>query len=300
MNRVHGAHNRSPPIHNRMRPFVHAADPIAALLRHVRLSAETFHTGTLCGTHAFTGTAGVGHLHVIRAGRMRLQQRGVPEIRITEPSVVFFAGPRYHRLAVVGRASCDVICANIRYGIGPENALTRSFPPTLVVPYRRVRGASQALALLQAESDGGCYGRSAVLDRVCEILVVQMARHAIDRRIVAGGLLAGFAHPPIAGVLRAVMDRPGAAWSVDRMAARANLSRSAFAREFARVVGQAPAEYLVEARLAEAQRLLSAGRTLDQVALAVGYSSQPALSRAFIRRTGMSPSRWLRVVSRSA
>ena len=292
------AHNRLVLIHNRMSPIAHSADPIAALLSHVRIHAETFHTGALCGAHSFTEGAGVGHLHVIRSGRVRLRERGSPEVHIEEPSIVFFARPLRHRLMVVGRVPGDVICANIRYGVGQENALTRSLPPVLVVPYRTVRGFSHSLALLRAEADDDALGRTAVLDRVCEILVVQLVRHAVERRLVTRGVLAGLAHPRIASVVQAVAAKPGARWSVERMAVRANLSRSAFSREFVRIVGQSPADFLAEVRVAEAQRLLATARTLDQVALAVGYSSQPALSRAFIRRTGTSPSRWLRAFMR--
>jgi AraC-like DNA-binding protein len=47
-------------------------------------------------------------------------------------------------------------------------------------------------------------------------------------------------------------------------------------------------------REAEAERLLSAGVPLGDIALRLGYSDQTAWNRAFRRWKGMAPSRWLR------
>jgi AraC-like DNA-binding protein len=78
------------------------------------------------------------------------------------------------------------------------------------------------------------------------------------------------------------------------MAARALLSRNGFAQEFRKVVGITPADFLTRVRITLAQRLLRKGRSVALVADDVGYGSQPAFSRAFIRETGVSPSTWVR------
>jgi AraC-like DNA-binding protein len=43
-----------------------------------------------------------------------------------------------------------------------------------------------------------------------------------------------------------------------------------------------------------ARQLLRQRLPVEQVAIRVGYQSQPAFSRAFIARFGVSPSAWLR------
>jgi len=83
------------------------------------------------------------------------------------------------------------------------------------------------------------------------------------------------------------------------MAVRANLSRNGFANEFRNVVGSTPAEFLTGIRISQAQRLLRKGRSVALVAEDVGYNSQPAFSRAFIRELGLSPSAWIREIERS-
>lgn len=86
-------------------------------------------------------------------------------------------------------------------------------------------------------------------------------------------------------------------WTVDSMVEHTHLSRNGFAQEFRNVVGITPANFLTRVRTALAQRLLHKGRPVALVAEEVGYGSQPAFSRAFIRETGMSPSAWVRTIT---
>lgn len=77
------------------------------------------------------------------------------------------------------------------------------------------------------------------------------------------------------------------------MAARAGMSRSAFAAAFKAAVGQPPADYLADWRLSLAQTELRRGRQVKQIADELGYASAPALSRLFSQRLGCSPRQWL-------
>jgi transcriptional regulator GlxA family with amidase domain len=83
--------------------------------------------------------------------------------------------------------------------------------------------------------------------------------------------------------------------TVDTLAERACLSVRQFARAFKREFGVTPAEFVEEARLAEAgRRFTSATRrvSVDAVARSVGYSSEDVFRRAFERRFGVSPSQY--------
>ncbi|MBR8186450.1 helix-turn-helix transcriptional regulator [Burkholderia ambifaria] len=74
-----------------------------------------------------------------------------------------------------------------------------------------------------------------------------------------------------------------------------NLSRSAFANRFQRVVGQAPLSYLTTWRLDRAAELLRYSRApVADIANRVGYTSEAAFSRAFRGRYEMSPIQWRR------
>lgn len=106
---------------------------------------------------------------------------------------------------------------------------------------------------------------------------------------------AGLSDPRLARALVALHEAPGEPWDLPRMAARAGMSRSAFAASFRRTVGQPPADYLTDWRLtlAQAQAQLRLGRPVKSVALELGYANASALSRAFTARMGQSPRQWL-------
>lgn len=83
--------------------------------------------------------------------------------------------------------------------------------------------------------------------------------------------------------------------TVEVLAARAYLSVRQFARAFKHAFGVTPAEFVEEARLAEAGRRFTAATRrvrVDAVARSVGYSSEDVFRRAFVRRFGVSPSQY--------
>jgi AraC-like DNA-binding protein len=274
-------------------------DGISRLLDHIGLRANTFYAGPLCGLHDFSADEGVGHLHVIGAGAMRALQAGHADIQVTEPTLLFYPRPITHRLDVDDAVTADVLCATVRYDAGQENPITQTFPAVVVIPFNGGQRIELTLSALFAEARDDGPGRQVMLDRLCDILLIQIVRFVLETGLVQHGVLAGLAHPRLAPLLIALLDDPRASWTVDSMAARAHLSRNGFAQEFSKVVGTTPADFLTRVRIALAQRLLRKGQPVTLVADAAGYGSQPAFSRAFIRETGMSPSAWMKTLKAS-
>ena len=78
------------------------------------------------------------------------------------------------------------------------------------------------------------------------------------------------------------------------------MSRTTFALRFRTVVGVAPLAYLLDWRMHLAERdLRESNKPVSALALALGYSSQSAFSKAFKRSMGMAPKRY-RTTFRSA
>lgn len=84
---------------------------------------------------------------------------------------------------------------------------------------------------------------------------------------------------------------PAETWTVEGLASEAGMSRTAFAEQFVRTVNCTPLAYVTEWRLTKAHALVTdTRRSLDDIALEVGYGSAAALSRAFSRRFDIAPS----------
>jgi transcriptional regulator GlxA family with amidase domain len=83
--------------------------------------------------------------------------------------------------------------------------------------------------------------------------------------------------------------------SVHALARRACMSPSHFNRAFKSVFGSTPAEFVETLRVNEAKRRLSVPkRTLDTIAASVGFSDAQTFGRAFERRLGAKPRRYLK------
>ncbi len=78
--------------------------------------------------------------------------------------------------------------------------------------------------------------------------------------------------------------------SIQHLARVAGLSESAFRKQFREVVGCAPHDYITRRRVQAAQALLaSGGKSITEVAMALGFSSSQYFATVFKRVTGQSP-----------
>jgi transcriptional regulator GlxA family with amidase domain len=79
--------------------------------------------------------------------------------------------------------------------------------------------------------------------------------------------------------------------SVEALAGRAGLSVRQFRRRFTAVFSVPPGTYVEQIRLDESRkRLFAAERTVESVAISVGFASADSFRRAFVRRFGVAPS----------
>lgn len=267
-------------------------DPLASLLNSFSLHAGVFYTGNICGIHDFERDTQRGHLHLIRSGDV--QVRGVTRRRfaVTEPTLMFLPRPDQHRLVADEGAGADVVCATVQFGGTGINPITASLPDLVMVPLSQLPGVDALLDLMFDEAFHEMPGRQGVLDRLCEVLMVRLLRHCMAQGLTQGGTLAGLADARLGPVLAALHDAPAHEWDLPAMASLAGMSRARFAVRFKEVTGLTPADYLSSWRVLTAQRLMTRGVAIKQVAEEVGYGSASALSRAFVRKLGMAPGQW--------
>ena len=174
----------------------------------------------------------------------------------------------------------------------PAACWTASRPVVHIRTVRRtVLGAT--LDLLADEVQGREVGSEAVISRLCDVLVIQAIRHWMTTGEATGSRwLQAMGDPQVGPALAALHAAPGEPWTVGSLAARAAMSRSAFAARFRELLGQPVMGYLTELRMQLAVDLLHRhDRTVAEVATAVGYESDASFSRVFKRHLGTSPRR---------
>jgi AraC-like DNA-binding protein len=175
----------------------------------------------------------------------------------------------------------------------PDTALLVTLLPALV-HVRGVERLSVLVRLVGEEAGERRSGRELVLTRLVEILLIEALR-STSHGAATPGLLRGLADGRIAASMRLMHGEPARAWTVEQLAKKVAMSRSAFFERFTRAVGQRPMEYLLAWRMALAKDLLRRqDSALAEVAERVGYSSASTFSTAFSRHVGQAPGRYAR------
>ncbi len=268
-------------------------DRLVSLLKRFELRARVFQAGPLCQSSAFSAEDGLGYIHVLRAGALRVEGSGHKPRIVERPCVLFYMTPTTHRLVPL-KAGTDTLCASFEFGTGLQNPLIKALPDLLLVDLDGMPNIATTLQLLFKEAQEHHCGRQAILDRLSEVLIVLLLRELMDQERIASGLLAGLSDLRLAKAINAMHAQPARPWTLESLAETASMSRARFAVRFRETVGTTPMQYLGEWRLSVAQSLLRRGRSVQMVADQVGYASASALSRAFTAQLGKSPSAWRR------
>lgn len=176
----------------------------------------------------------------------------------------------------------------------PDAALLVSLLPVLI-HVRGVERLSVLVKLVREETLEQRPGRDHVLVRFVEVLLVEALRSTAATDAPAG-LIRGLADAKLAVAMRLMHGEPSRSWTVEELAKKASLSRSAFFARFTSAVGLPPMEYLLAWRMALAKDLLCKDdAAIATVAERVGYGSASAFSTAFSRYVGQPPGRYARL-----
>jgi AraC-like DNA-binding protein len=84
-------------------------------------------------------------------------------------------------------------------------------------------------------------------------------------------------------------DHAAAPLTLAALADEAGLSRFQLVRSFAKLTGFTPHAYIVQRRLDAARAMISRGALLADAAVSCGFADQSHLTRAFVRRYGLTP-----------
>jgi AraC family transcriptional regulator, activator of mtrCDE len=287
-------------------------DLITDLLHDLRLCARVFHRGQHCGAWVIPIEGeGSAIFHLVTHGALSVETRHRSEaIDVEAGDLVLFPRGRPHALRArqsaaateahlsfadgLDDSSTGLVCGRFEFHGDTGNPLLESLPDVLVVPARshpEEQWLRSLVCLIVWESTHPSAASEAVMERLAEALFIHALRSHLRENPASIGLLGAFGDPALRPVLEEMRRDPTRPWSLSAMAAVSKLSRSAFIKRFTRVLGAAPATYLKQLRLERGHRLLAESRhkVLD-IALACGYASEAAFSKAFKREYGVPPS----------
>ncbi len=193
-----------------------------------------------------------------------------------------------------GEIATRILCGYFRFDKGLQHPLMQALPPYLHVQ----RGAGDEYAWLrhvmetmELEVETERPGRDVVVDRLCEILFIQILRRAEEALGHHGSFLTALSDPTIRHALYLIHSQLDHPWTLGELAREVGTSRAVFASRFHQLVGMAPKTYITAWRMQKASRLLAdRGLSLSSVAAEVGFASDSAFSKAFKRFFKIAPS----------
>ena len=192
-----------------------------------------------------------------------------------------------------GGALSEMICAGFAFSAG-SHPLLSFLPPMIHLRGEETASLEPILELAEREMRSSSPATSAVLGRLAEILMIESVRAYVGTvRPEESCWLRALNDPQITTVLQAIHEKPAHAWTLASLAARASMSRTSLATRFRELLGTSVQAYISRVRMLTAAALIEHPQRpkLSRVAAEVGYGSEAAFSRAFVREMGVSPTK---------
>lgn len=196
-----------------------------------------------------------------------------------------------------GGAVTKMVCGYLACDSALFDAMLAPLPRVMIVSMRDGPGAQWLTSSIRfsiAESAAQRAGAGTMLAKLSELMFVEAIRRHIESLPEdQQGWLAGLRDRFVGKTLALLHAQPAHPWTVDELADRVGLSRSALAEKFTGLVGVPPMHYLTRWRLQLAADLLRSDRRgAGAIGAEVGYESEAAFNRAFKREMGMTPAAW--------
>lgn len=202
---------------------------------------------------------------------------------------------RYETLSFGGSGSrTDMVCGVLVFQ-HPLAIKLLGILPSHIVIRRDAEMTSNIIgnisSLLKAETNNIGVGAEGVIARLSDILVITaMRQYLLELNDEKVGWLGALEDDRIGKALKIIHETPDHHWSLEEIAQKVGMSRTSFAQQFKRLVGNTPMEYLTEWRMSLAYSKLQLSKdSILAIALDIGYQSEAAFSRAFKKVIGQSP-----------
>lgn len=187
----------------------------------------------------------------------------------------------------------QLVCGHFTFDTQASHPLIDTLPDTIhLQEYGNHAGTwiENTLRMISAEASKQQLGSDLIARKLSEILFAQALRSYLTEVGADRQVMAGFADRKISAVLSAVHKDPSLAWTIDKLADVAGMSRTAFVNRFTQTMSSTPMSYITQWRMQLArERLTGSTDPIVLIAESAGYQSEAAFSRVFKRFFGVAP-----------
>ncbi len=287
--------------------YLNTPDGLSSLLKHLELQAEVYVNGDFCGAWA-VDTSGSRRIpfHLVGDGVAWLHLDDRPARSLQPGQLAVFPRDRRHVIAHSEEAPAEtavnagmegegevtrLICGFFEFKQRSVWPLLETLPEVVVLDLSENESplGSMVVKLLVSELKGAAPGHYDVVNHLAHLLFVEVLRQQLAEGSIREGLLAALFDTRISRALASMHREPGNRWSLESLAEEAAMSRTTFAEQFRKLVGETPLHYLAGWRMELARKLLqTTPLTLAEIADRCGYESESAFQKAYRRIQGES------------
>jgi len=301
--------------------LMHYADTLSDLLRAFNLRTKTYFCSDFKSPWGLDiAQKKQGMFHVVIEGRAYLKLDGHTQgIWLNQGDIIAFPTGGAHQISdapnsathsaepVVAEIQAQnnpfweegaqhattLLCGEFDYASAKKHPFLKSLPCVIHIEADRsheLEWLRRLMRTLSTEARAPSLGSELVMDRITEILYVQLLRYYIASSTEPTGYLSALADDRTAEALHLIHQDFPSRLSIENIASEVGLSRSAFSERFTRLVGMSPKSYQTQWRLNKAQQELGATKlSMFEIASNAGYQSEAAFSKAFRQQFGEAP-----------
>jgi len=178
-----------------------------------------------------------------------------------------------------------LLCGAFEYDSSISHPFLRELPCFIHIQAGKspeLQWLKELTSVLSKESKQPSPGSSVVIDRLTEVLFIQILRLHVQEEPAKLGYISALSDSKIGPALNQIHAEENAEWSVETLASHVALSRSAFSDRFMKLIGEPPKTYLINWRMQKAKsKLENTEIGMYDIAESAGYSSESAFSKAF-------------------
>lgn len=192
----------------------------------------------------------------------------------------------------------QLICGHFAFEEDARHPLIDGLPAYVHISnYGQAAGnwMENTLKVIGTEAGVDNLGSNLIALKMSEIIYAQAIRTYLSTEKAKNSGLAGFSDPVIEKALTAIHQSPARAWTLERLAEIAGVSRTLLSVKFGRCLSTTPNGYLAQWRMQLArQKLIESSEAIIKIAEAVGYHSETAFGRAFKKYFDIAPATYRR------
>jgi AraC-like DNA-binding protein len=297
-------------------------DALADILKTLRISANTYFCNDFPSPWGMeVDKSDIGLFHVVVSGSCWLTLAENKKIRLDTGDIVAFPTGGSHGISDMPESerlpsaevvvqlqqqhnpfSCceqkpenvtSLICGSFTHDTSLNHPFLRDLPCFIHIKAAEtpeLEWLRMLMKVLACESRNPSPGSSVIIDRLTEVLFIQLLRTYMKDNPKGACYFSALGDSQIGQALNLIHSETSANLTVEKLGTSVAMSRTAFTEKFSKLIGISPKTYLTNWRMQKAKTQLEAGNTpMFDIAEASGYSSEAAFSKAFKQFFDLTP-----------